>query len=141
VLSLTQERTTYADVESAVEGARAAQPCSIVEFAAGPEHGVGAQSQGRYVLYVEFDRAPEDPAAFAAAFDAALGERNNMYREYRDKNVAIVAPRIVPLPRGGSRELMRRLGQTSPQCKFPRIVDERRGAILESLAHAGRGAT
>jgi hypothetical protein len=139
VLSLTQERTSHADIEGAVAEAQRAQPCTIVDFAAGPEFGVGAQSQGRYVLYVEFERAPHDAAAFGAAFDAQLGAQNNMYREYRDKDVAILPPRVVPLARGGSRELMRLLGQTSPQCKFPRIVDERRGAILESLVRPPMG--
>lgn len=135
VLSLTQERTSYVEIEDAVAAAKAQHPCSIVDFAAAPELGAdSASSRGRYLLFVEFDREPRDVAAFGAAFDEKLCAQNVVYREHREKDVAILAPRVVPLARGGTRELMRVLGQTSPQSKFPRIVDERRRAILESFA-------
>jgi hypothetical protein len=134
VLSLTQELTSSIELERAVAAAGAAHPSTIVDFAAGSEVGFGDSAKGRYLFFVEFDRDPEDLAAFTRAVDAELCNQNRVYREHRSKDAAILPPRMVALGRGATRKFMEALGQNSVQHKFPRIVDERRRDLLLQLA-------
>ncbi|MGC4122000.1 MAG: GH3 auxin-responsive promoter family protein [Myxococcales bacterium] len=134
VLSLTQELMTQGEIERAVGAAAAGAHVPIVEFAAGPDVGVGGTAKGRYTLFVEFERSPADLAAFALSFDQSLREQNRVYREHRANDVAILAPEVVPLPRGATRRFMEELGQHSVQQKFPRIIDTSRSKLLRSLA-------
>ena len=48
-------------------------------------------------------------------------------------DAAILAPRLVALPPGTTRRFARELGVLTGQAKFPRIIDERRRALLEGL--------
>jgi hypothetical protein len=130
VLSVTQELTSQIEIEQAVAGAIEAVPSTIFEYAAGADL---SGAKGNYVLYAEFDRDPADLDAFSRAFDQALCKLNRVYREHRANDVAILAPRLVPLERGSVRKFMERLGQTSPQHKFPRIVDENRRRLLDTF--------
>ncbi len=137
VLSVTQELTSSIEIERAVAHATKREPCSIVDFAASSEVGVDATAKGRYLLYVEFDRAPADLGAFATAFDKGLCEQNRVYREHRMKDVAILPPTVLPLGSGATRRFMDALGAGGVQAvqqKFPRIVDGRRRELLASLA-------
>jgi hypothetical protein len=132
VLSLTQELTTHLELEQAVAEAKARHDATVVDFAAAAEVGVSETGKGRYVLLVEFDRQPADLGGFLADFDRRLAELNRIYREHRDKNVAIMPPALVPLRSGATREFMAAMGRTSVQNKFPRTVDDRGLAILRT---------
>lgn len=134
VLSLTQELMTQLEIERAVGAATAATESSPVEFAAGPEVGVGGTAKGRYLVFVEFERPPKDYNEFARLLDQSLCEQNRVYREHRQADVAILAPEVVPLQRGTTRRFMEALGQSSVQQKFPHILDEQRGRLMKSLA-------
>lgn len=136
VLSLTQELTTQGEIERAVAAAAEHSGATVIDFAAGPDVGVGGTAKGRYTFFVEFDRPPADRAAFARAVDGSLCDQNRVYREHRAGDVAILAPELVPLPRGATRRFMSQLGQTSVQNKFPHIVDQRKSELLRSLASA-----
>ncbi len=136
VLSLTQELTTNIEIESAVANAVAAEPCSIIDFSASSEVGVDGSGRGRYVLFVEFDRAPSSLSTLATSFDEGLRKGNRVYREHRLADVAILPPVVVPLARGAVRQFMEEIGQTSPQHKFPRIIDDRRRDILRRFAES-----
>jgi hypothetical protein len=134
VLSLTQELTSFVELERAVEAAVRASACSVVEFSAGAEVGVGGTAKGRYQIFVEFDRAPEDPRRFARAFDEALCAQNRVYREHRAADVAILPPALFALPPGGARRFMEDIGRRSPQQKFPRVVENSKRDILVKYA-------
>jgi hypothetical protein len=137
MLSLTQELTTYLEIERAVAGAQKDQPATIVDFCASSEVGVEDSGKGRYVLFVEFDSDPPDPSKFLEAFDRELRNQNRVYREHRAKDVGILPPVLVPLKKGASRSFMDAIERTSVQNKFPRIVDERRREILLTFAQNG----
>jgi hypothetical protein len=137
MLSLTQELTTYHEIERAVAGAETDVPCTIVDFCASSEVGVESTGKGRYILFVEFDRDPSDQRAFVEAFDRRLITINRIYREHRDKNVAILPPVLVPLAKGASERFMEALGRTSVQNKFPRIIDEQKRDVLKAFARNG----
>ena len=112
----------------------AAEPSTLVDFSASSEVGIDGSAKGRYLFFVEFDRAPADLASFTAAIDRELCAQNRVYREHRNKDVAILSPVVIPLQKGATRTFMQELGQTSVQQKFPRIVDETRRDMLRSLA-------
>jgi hypothetical protein len=134
VLSLTQELTSFIEIERAVTEATRKEPCTLVDFTASSEVGIEGTAKGRYVLFVEFDRAPGNLGQFASAVDHGLCEQNRVYREHREKEVAILPPVVVPLAKGATQRFMQSLGMTSVQNKFPRIVDERRRDLLRSFA-------
>jgi len=134
VLSLTQELTSFVELERAMDAAVRASACSVVEFSAGAEVGVAGTGKGRYQLFVEFDQAPSDPRRFAAAFDDSLREQNRVYREHRAANVAILPPALFAVAPGGSRRFMDEIGRRSPQQKFPRVVDDSKREVLAKYA-------
>jgi len=134
VLSLTQELTSFVEIERAVEAAVRAASCSVVEFSAGAEVGVGGTGKGRYQIFVEFLQAPADPRRFAQAFDESLCAQNRVYREHRAQDVAILPPALFSLAPGGARRFMDELGRRSPQQKFPRVVENSKRDILVKYA-------
>ena len=134
VLSLTQELTSYIEIERAVMAACEACACSVVDYSASSEIGEAGAGKGNYVLFVEFDRDPIHASSFAAAFDQELCNQNRVYREHRAGDVAILPPRVVAVPRGTMKKFMEKLGYNSVQNKFPRIIDERKRDLLGSLA-------
>jgi acyl-CoA synthetase (AMP-forming)/AMP-acid ligase II len=134
VLSLTQELTSFVEIERAVEAAVRASACSVVEFSAGAEVGVAGTGKGRYQIFVEFDRPPADPRHFAQAFDESLCAQNRVYREHRAADVAILPPALFALAPGGARRFMDDIGRRSPQQKFPRVVENSKRDILVKYA-------
>jgi len=141
VLSVTQELTTSLEIERAVSAASDRAPATIVDYSAGAEVGVDGGAKGRYLLFVEFERAPDSLLAFQEAFDHELTVQNRVYREHRARDVAILAPQVVPLMAGASRRFMEAMGQKSLQQKFPRIVDEPKRDLLRSFAHQNQRQT
>lgn len=134
MLSITQELTTQIEIERAVASAQQEVPCSIVDYSAAAEVGSTTTAKGRYLFFVEFDRPPRSLDEFAGAIDRELCVQNRVYREHRSRDVAIVAPKVVPLARGATARFMEALGHTSVQNKFPRIVDDRRRDLLRRFA-------
>jgi len=113
----------------------ASKACSAVtlDFGAGAEIGANG-AKGNYVLFVEFQEPPRDLQAFARAFDEGLAIENRVYREHRQNDVAINAPRVMPLARGGAKRFMEQHTRGNVQGKFPRIVDEKSVAALLTFA-------
>jgi hypothetical protein len=135
-LSVTQELTTHVEIERAVAHASQKVPCRTLDFGAGADVGVGGTAKSRYALFVEFDpaAAPADLDAFAAAFDEGMCRENRVYREHRSSQVALLAPRVVPLIAGGAKRFMDEVTRGNVQGKFPRILDDQRKARLLSYA-------
>jgi hypothetical protein len=134
VLSLTQELTSFVELERAMDAAVRACACSVVEFSAGAEVGVDGTGKGRYQLFVEFDQEPSDPRRFTTAFDESLRAQNRVYREHRAADVAILPPALFAVSPGGSQRFMDEIGRRSPQQKFPRVVDAWKREVLVKYA-------
>jgi hypothetical protein len=131
-LSVTQELTTHVEIERAVAHASTACPCTTLDFGAAADVAVDGTAKSRYVLFVEFQEgsAPSDLAAFARAFDQGLCTENRVYREHRTGEVALLAPRVVPLQSGGARNFLGEVTRGNVQGKFPRIIDDTRKELL-----------
>ena len=142
-LSVTQELTTHVEIEGAVVRAIAKCPCRTVDFGAAADVGADGHGKSRYVLFVEFDEGaePNSLADFTAAFDQGMCAENRVYREHRTGDVAIVAPRVVPLVRGGAQRFLDATTRGNVQGKFPRILDEGRRDALFAFAAPVKGAS
>jgi hypothetical protein len=140
VLSLTQELTSFLEIERSVSKANEIHNCTTVDYAASAEVGIGASGKGRYVFFIEFDRNPKNFDSYLSTLDATLCEQNRVYGEHRAKDVAILAPRLVPLLAGATRQFMQVLGQSSMQNKFPRIIDAKRMELLNTFAQTKSGS-
>jgi hypothetical protein len=140
-LSLTQELTTHVEIEHAVEHARSACPSTTVDFGAAADVGADGTAKSRYLLFVEFGQgaAPADLGAFAAAFDQGLCNQNRVYREHRAGDVALLAPRVVPLASGGARLFLEEVTRGNVQGKFPRIIDDTKKKLLRK--HVARATS
>ena len=137
-LSVTQELTTHVEIERAVADAVLGCPCTTLEFGAAADVGVDGTAKSRYVLFVEFQMgaAPADLAAFARAFDEALSKQNRVYREHRQREVALLSPRVVQLVTGGARQFLEEVTHGNVQGKFPRIIDDTKKKLLWKHAAA-----
>ncbi len=133
MLSLTQELTSFIEIEKAFAEALEKVPCTIVDYTASSEIGVDSSGKGRYVFFVEFESEPKNKSEFLAAVDAGLCRQNRVYREHRANDVAILSPRLVTLQSGITKKFMKALGYHSVQNKFPRIINEERRDLLSSL--------
>jgi len=134
-LSTTQELTTHLEVQRAMDHALERFPgVTTVDYAAAADVGVDGTAKARYVVFAEFDAgaAPNDPGAFAAAFDAGLQRENRVYREHRADDTAILAPTLVALPPGTVARFMEDVGHGNVQTKFPRILDDVKKERLRS---------
>jgi hypothetical protein len=134
VLSLTQELTSFMEIERAMDAAVRACGCSVVEFSAAAEVGVDGTAKGRYQLFVEFEQVPSDPRRFAAVFDESLCAQNRVYREHRTEDVAILAPALFAVSPGGSKRFMEEIGRSGAQQKFPRVVDDVKRDVLAKFS-------
>ncbi|MBK7862404.1 MAG: GH3 auxin-responsive promoter family protein [Archangiaceae bacterium] len=130
VLSVTQELTSSLEIERAVGEATRKQNTTVIDFAASSEVGINGTAKGRYLLFVEFEKAPKDLQAFSEAFDQELCAQNRVYREHRARDVAILAPVVLPLPTGSTKKFMEQLGLNNFQNKFPRIIGDDRRELL-----------
>lgn len=133
VLSVTQELTSTMEIERAVTEATRKEGGTMLDFTASSEVGVNGTAKGRYLIFVEFERAPGDMKAWGEAFDQELCAQNRVYREHRSKDVAILAPVVLPLQHGATRQFMEKLGLQGFQNKFPRIIGDERRELLKSF--------
>lgn len=133
VLSLVQELTTSLELERAVLAGVREQPCTVREFGCSTEVLGEGDGRGRYLFLIEFELPPADLVAFTAAVDRGLGAENRVYHTHRQGDVAILPPRVVALPPGGTQQIMSALQLHSPQQKFPRILDARQLAVIFAL--------
>ena len=133
VLSVTQELTSFIELERAVSEATRVNPCSLVDFTASSEVGIDGTAKGRYLFFVEFDRAPADLQSFTTSVDKELCLQNRVYPEHRMKDVAILSPIVIALPKGSTGRFMQAMGMNSVQNKFPRIIDQSRRELLQSV--------
>ena len=133
-LSITQELTTARQIENAVRVASDKHGATVVELAASAEILAEATAVGRYVLFVEFDHAPRDLAAFARDVDAQLCVENYFYGLDRTHDVGILPLAVVPLERGASQRFVQATGRRGFQQKFPRIVLDQDRDLLRSFA-------
>lgn len=127
-LSAFGEHVIGEEVEQALREVMAHFPgVEVIEFTVAPLVSADPAVPSRHEWLVEFARPPQNPAAFAAALDAALRRRNSYYDDLRQGHI-LVPLLLTPLPAGAFQRYMKGLGRLGGQNKVPRLGNDRKVA-------------
>ncbi len=130
-LSAFGEHVIGEEVEQALrEAMRQCPEVEVTEFTVAPLVSIDPAQPSRHEWLVEFARPPHAPAAFAAALDAALRQRNTYYDDLRRGNI-LVPLHLTALPAGAFQRYMKSLGRLGGQNKVPRLGNDR--VVAEGL--------
>jgi hypothetical protein len=127
-LSAFGEHVIGEEVEAVLREATRQHPeTEVVEFTVAPQVSDDPAVPSRHEWLVEFGRPPRNLAAFAAALDTALRQRNIYYEGLRQGN--ILAPILLtPLSTGAFQRYMKSIGKLGGQNKVPRLGNDRKVA-------------
>jgi len=121
-LSAFGEHVTGEMIEQAVAAACEAAGASVADYTVAPRFPSPDTPVPAHRWVVEFDRAPTDAAAFAAALDAALRRRCEDYDAHRADDYGLAPPVLLPVPPGTFYQWMKRHGKLGGQHKVPRVA-------------------
>lgn len=102
----------------------------VCDYTAAPVY-FSENNNGAHEWLIEFDREPENMAAFTRELDNALKELNSDYEAKRHKDIALRLPVVHSLAKGSFNEWLRSKGKLGGQHKVPRLSNER--TILEEI--------
>jgi hypothetical protein len=142
-LSAFGEHLINEEIERAVATAAEAAHVDVVDFHVGPMFSEQVGVAGRHRYLIEFARMPRDLDRFRAELDAVLCRTNEDYAAHRQGDLAMRAPEVCPVRRGGFADWMRSKGKLGGQHKVPRIDNsgELTGELSRWLAeHASLSA-
>ena len=133
-LSSFGEHLISEEVEQAVASAASAAGTSVLDFHVGPVFPGASGKPGGHRWFVEFAEnvCPATVARFARELDAVLGRLNEDYSAHRAGDLAMGAPEVFAVPRGGFAGWMRSRGRLGGQNKVPRMDDS--GQITNQLS-------
>ncbi len=133
-LSAFGEHLINEEVEKALATAALASGTAVIDFHVGPVFPATAGHPGRHRWFVEFTETvgPDARIRFERELDAALGRLNEDYFAHRVGDLAMLAPEVCPVPRGGFANWMRWRGRLGGQNKVPRMDNS--GEITDQLA-------
>ena len=114
------------NAEKAMAEACLKNGCQASNYTAAPVYADNAK-RGRHQWLIEWVTLPVDPAAFAAALDAALRRLNSDYDAKRAGKFFLDAPEIISLKSGVFRHWLESVGnqKLGGQRKVPRLSNDR----------------
>lgn len=127
-LSAFGEHVIGEEVEQTLRAAMQQFPeVEVVEFTVAPRVSDNPAVPSRHEWLIEFARPPHNAAAFAAALDTGLRQRNVYYDDLLSGT--ILAPLLLTaLPAGAFQRYMKSLGKLGGQNKVPRLSNDRQVA-------------
>ncbi len=142
MLTAFGEHLTGELVETCVLKAAEEIGATVSEFSVGTEFSEVRGKLGRHVYVVEFVEPvmeAERVAAFTAAVDRLLAERNEDYCERRVIASGVQAPVVHTVSPGTFAAWMKSRGKLGGQHKVPRVIND--ADLLANLLHFIGGAT
>lgn len=102
----------------------------LIDYTAAPIYFDGGKS-GKHQWLIEFEKAPEDIAAFAHFLDEALKKLNSDYEAKRYKNMVLGEPEIIILQKNTFHNWLKSEHKLGGQHKVPRLSNDRK--IVEKI--------
>ena len=102
----------------------------VTDYTAAPVY-FSEHNNGAHEWLIEFEKEPDDLAAFVSALDSSLKNINSDYEAKRHKNIALRLPVVHAVAKGTFREWLRSKGKLGGQHKVPRLSNER--TVLEEI--------
>lgn len=96
----------------------------VSEYTAAPVF-MDAEGKCRHQWVVEFEREPDDLAAFARSLDRALQDINSDYEAKRYKDLTLQHLEVIPARRGLFNDWLKSRGKLGGQHKVPRLANNR----------------
>jgi hypothetical protein len=117
------EEVMVDNTDQALAKACAETGAQVREYTAAP--AFTGNGQGYHEWLVEFEREPQDFAAFTERLDAHLQQLNSDYEAKRYKDMVIQCIQLHPVPAGTFYNWLRSKGKLGGQHKVPRLSNER----------------
>ncbi|MEO1191268.1 MAG: GH3 auxin-responsive promoter family protein [Pseudomonadota bacterium] len=139
-LSAFGEHLIEEEIQRAVSTAAGRQDLTVADFSVGPVFPDAQERRGHHVYVIEFaGRQPsqDEMPGLAAAIDQLLCQDNDDYRDHREGDLQMQAPRIQLAPPGTFFEWMKARGRLGGQNKVPRVMND--PSLLDSLLVAAGG--
>ncbi len=124
------EEVIIDNAEKALETACRETGAEIAEYTAGPIF-MDTLSKGSHEWIIEFEKAPSDHTLFIKSLDDALKSVNSDYEAKRHKDLNLVLPVVIPVPRGTFNKWLKTKNKLGGQNKVPRLSNSRE--YLEDL--------
>ncbi len=130
-ISAFGEHVIGKEVEQALLHVANEQTVRIVEFTVAPQVNPSTDTEQPYhEWFIEFDKPPDNPNAFAAALDQQMVRQNIYYADLIKGNI-LQPLKVTLLRQGAFREYMKSKGKLGGQNKVPRLSNDRK--IAEEL--------
>ena len=102
----------------------------VSDYTAGPVY-FGEEGNGAHEWLIEFEKAPDDIAAFSQLLDEKLKSLNSDYEAKRHKSIALRPPIIRILKQGQFNRWLKQKNKLGGQHKVPRLSNDR--TIIEEV--------
>lgn len=102
----------------------------VSDYTAGPVY-FSEEGNGAHEWLIEFEKAPDDIAAFSQLLDEKLKSLNSDYEAKRHKSIALRAPIIRILQQGQFNRWLKQKNKLGGQHKVPRLSNDR--TIIEEV--------
>jgi len=119
------EEVIVENAEKAIEMACEATKASIKNFTAAPVYFDKEGNKGAHEWVIEFKSKPVDEELFIQKLDESLREVNSDYDAKRNKDMALIKPRVHFAPQGLFEKWMKSKGKLGGQNKVPRLSNDR----------------
>jgi len=121
-LSAFGEHVTLGMIEAAVADACERTGAAVTDYTVAPRYPTPDQPVPGHWWIVEFNREPDDEAAFMTAVDDHIRRNNEDYDTHRTDDYGMAPPRLIRAAAGTFYEWMKAKGKLGGQHKVPRVV-------------------
>jgi hypothetical protein len=103
---------------------------AVTDYTAAPIY-FSEEGNGAHEWLIEFEKEPENLAAFVKEMDKALQSINSDYEAKRHKDIALRMPEVTAVPKGKFATWLSSKGKLGGQHKVPRLSNDR--STLEEI--------
>jgi hypothetical protein len=126
-ISAFGEHVIAKEVEYAMEKAVEASGARVNEFTVVPQINPEGNQLPYHEWLVEYEKAPDDLAAFRAVLDTSLQEQNSYYQDLIEGKI-LQPLKITPIRKDGFKSYMKSIGKLGGQNKVQRLYNNREDA-------------